>query len=115
VRNDYAATIAVREIQLDAAARNDLRQSGIQMLAQLSLALSSTVLLRSPHVFAVDDREFCAYETMNPSTLDTLRTVLFDTGMKVYEVNALLRGEAGVSTAHTVFAALESFVQGLRW
>jgi hypothetical protein len=115
VRNDYAATISVREVRLDPAARYDVRRAGIKKVAHLSLALSTGSLLRSPHIFAFGNTDFCAYEIMNPSTLDTIRVVLFDTGSKVYEVSALLQGGTKQGTAEAVFAVQQSFVQSLRW
>ena len=119
LRSDYAATIAVNEIRVDAQARRQLERGGLLQLAQLTMGLAGggtpVVLQQSPELFVLNGRQFCAYELIISGARDVLRVVLFDTGTKVYAVHALVPGDKARNTADDVFAVQQDFLDGLRW
>ena len=119
LRSDYAATIAVNEIRVDAQARRQIERGGLMQLAQLTMALAAggtpVTLQQSPELFVLNGRQFCAYELVISGARDLLRVVLFDTGTKVYAVHALVPGEKSGATAEEVFTAQQDFLNDLRW
>ncbi len=119
LRSDYAATIAVNEIRVDAQARRQLERGGLLQLAQLTMALAAggtpVTLQQTPELFVLNGRQFCAYELVISGARDLLRVVLFDTGTKVYAVHALVPGEKARESAEDVFAVQQDFLNGLRW
>jgi len=117
LRSDYAATITVNEIQLDASARNEISRAGLSTLARLTMFLSTrdkgALLQRPPEEFEVGGRPCCSYELLLPSSGDILRTILLDAGEKVYAVVAL-RG-TGAKDGAELEAVQLAFVGGLKW
>lgn len=117
LRSDYAATITVNEIKIDASARREIARSGLSTLARLTMFLPTrdkgALLQRPPQEFEMQGRRCCSYELLLPSNGDLLRTILLDVGEKVYAV-AALRG-SGVKDGTDVEAVQMSFVEGLKW
>ena len=117
VRADYAGSIAVRELHIDAAARRDLDRTGMLQIARLAAALETGsgrgVIVRAPESIRVNGREGATYE-LEFGAGERVRTVLVDTGARVYSVAALVNATAA-GAAGDVFAALEAFLQALAW
>lgn len=117
LRNDYAATITVNEIQIDASAREEIARNGMIPLAQLTMSLSErerkAVLQRFPEEFVMKGQRCCLYELAMPSTGDLLRVVLLSAGKRVYAVAALTEGKA--SGEGDVAVVQMKFVEELRW
>ena len=119
VRNDYAATITVAELVIDEEARRGIDREGLQRLAQLSLSLflsnGSAVTLNPPEPVSLGGPASYAYTAMKPETGDTVRVVLLDTGRRVYEATALVRGRSASGVSSEAFSAQRSFLKSLRW
>ncbi len=117
LRSDYAATITVNEIRVDATARSEVARAGLTTLARLTMFLSTqdkgALLQKPPEEFVVRGRPCCSYELLLPSSGDVLRTILFDAGEKFYAVAALRA--SGMSKGADVADVQMEFVEGLRW
>ena len=118
VRNDYAATISVSEIIIDAETRHAISGEGLLRLANLSLSLSgsdgTTTVLDPPETFLLDGKNSCSYAVYRSGASDTLRVVLLPVGERVFEVAALTSGKQKRASAREVFSAQQSFLRGLR-
>jgi hypothetical protein len=119
LRNDYAATIAVSEIHLDAGARDAIRSDGVMHLAQLSMALASGgasyAITQQPEELRVNGNLSCVYALTTTPANDRLRVVLLDTGERVYMVTALVPEETKRGGQSEVFIVQDAFVGSLRW
>jgi len=117
LRSDYAATITVNEIRIDSVAREEIRHQGLIPLARLTMFLSSkdkgALLQRPPEEFQMQGHACCSYELFVPSTGDILRTILLDSGEKVYSVSALRTG--GANKAADLAAVQMEFLEALKW
>lgn len=118
VRGDYAGSISVRELHVDAAARRDLVRTGPLQLAMLAAALETGtgggILARDPESIRVKGKEGARYD-LEFGSGDRVRTVLMDTGERVYAVAAFVNGNAVDRAAGDIFAAQEAFIQALSW
>jgi hypothetical protein len=118
MRNDYAGSIVIKEVTLDAAAREGMERHRLLRLAQLtmSLATASTgaTVVREPDVMKLNGKLVCSYETMT-SEHDTTRVLLLDTGSRVLEVRALAEGRSAEASAADIFSTQETLVKELRW
>lgn len=119
LRSDYSSTIAVLELHVDADAREDLHVAGIEHLARLTMALAAGgkpyVLQRQAEDLSVNGAPGCRYELAMPPGDDVLRVIVFDTGMRVYMVTALVPGDAKRGLREEVFPVQDAFVSSLRW
>lgn len=117
LRSDYAATITVNEIRIDANAREEINRQGLIPLARLTMFLSTqdkgALLQRPPEEFTLRGYSCCSYELEMPVTGDVLRTILLDAGGRVYAVAALRTG--GKSDEAEVEGVQMIFVEALRW
>jgi hypothetical protein len=117
LRSDYAATITVNEIRIDASARDEISRQGLAQLARLTMFLSTNnkgaLLQRPPEDFVVRGHQCCSYELLMPANGDILRTILLDSGQKIYAVAALRT--AGAKDEAELRAVQMEFVEGLRW
>lgn len=119
VRRDYAASISVNRVELNPEARQEFSEGRLLRLGQLTMQLMlssrSAVVVRAPVLVRMDGKEYCLYEVEEPSTHDLLRSVVFDTGKRSYEVTALVAGGEAAETREEVMAAHRSFVRRLQW
>jgi hypothetical protein len=117
VRGDYAGSIAVKELHVDAAARRDLARSGMLQIARLAAALETGsgrgVIAHTPESIRVNGKEGAAYD-LEFGAGEKVRTVLVDTGVRVYSVAAHVNGTAA-ETAGEIFAAQQAFLEALAW
>jgi hypothetical protein len=116
IRNDYGATIAVDEVQLDEAARGEIRREGLLPAAQLLLSLTSweqhAVLTDAPHMVSLGDRAGCRYGMVTGDAGDALDVTVVETQGRVFAVTVLL---AGKRSAGEVPVVRESFLGAVRW
>jgi hypothetical protein len=117
LRSDYAATMTVNEIRIDTIARREIQHQGLIPLARLTMFLSTkekgALLQRPPEEFQVQGHRCCSYELLIPSTGDLLRTILLDSGEKIYAVSAL--GTGGTNKGEDLAAVQMAFLEALRW
>ena len=119
LRSDYAASITVDEICLDAQARRQLGKANLLQLAQLTMPLvaggKSAVVQLAPELRAINGREFCSYELVMPASGKKLRTILFDTGVKACAITILYEGTERTGTTQDIAVVQDGFVTSLRW
>lgn len=119
LRYDYAVSLTVDEIHLDAQARRQLGNENLQQLARLTLPLvagdKAAVVHHAPELFSVDGREFCSFELVMPGSGKRLRRVLFDTGAKSYDISIVYEEKEKGGNAYDVGALQDGFVKSLRW
>ena len=117
VRNDFAATLSVKEVIIDVETRHELQQTGLKRIAELMLALVSgergVSVVNSPQLVSLGNTTGCTYEYMTGHPSDRVHVVLIDTGTNAYEVSMVMTEKAG-STADLV-ALQEAFVRSLAW
>lgn len=118
VRGDYSGTLTMHEVHVDAAARRDLSQVGLLQIARMTASLESGsksgMVVREPETIRMNGREGCAYE-VEYSTGDRVRTILVDTGERLYAVAALVNSGATVAAMRDIYTAQQAFVAALRW
>ena len=117
VRSDFAATLSVKEVVIDAETRREVQRTGLKRVAELTLALASgergVSIVHPPQLSSLGRGTACTYEYMTGHPNDRVHVVLIDTGTIVYEVSLLMTEKAG-STADVV-ALQEAFVRNLAW
>jgi len=117
VRNDFAATLSVKEVVIDAETRHEVQRTGLKRVAELTLALASGErggsVVDPPQMTSLGGRTACAYEYMTSHPNDRIRVILIDTGSTVYDVSLLMTESAGSKTDGT--ALQEAFVRTLVW
>jgi hypothetical protein len=118
VRGDYAGTLTMHPVNLDAGARADLSRGGLLQIARLIASLEtgskSGFLVHEPESLRVNGTDACQYEVEYGSG-EKVRTVLVDTGNNVYAVAAIVKGKSPGETAREIFSIQQLFVNGLRW
>lgn len=118
VRGDYTGTLTMREVHVDSAARRDLSAIGLLQIARMTASLESGsapgMIVREPETIRLNGREGCAYEVAY-ATGDRVRTVLVDTGERLYAVAALVNGSAAGGARRDIYAVQQAFVAALRW
>jgi len=118
MRDDYAASIVIDEIMLDAPAREAVRHEGLLRLAQLTMSLSSkngdAVVVAPPDIVTINARNVCVYEMVTASK-DRERVILVDADEHVYEVRALAEGTQQDVSAEDIFSVQQDLVKSLRW
>ena len=119
VRSDFAATLSVREVVIDAETRLDVNRSGLRRVAELTLALVSgekgVSITKQPMASILQGTKVCMYEYVTGHSGDRIHVVLVDTGNNVYEVNGLITSVLGEEMAAAVVSLQEAFVQNLLW
>lgn len=119
MRDDFAATITVSEVNVDAEARKQIDREGLRRAADVTMRLATEKttrrMTRPPAPLVLENAEFVSYELADPVTHDSLRVVLLDATRKLYEVTALVAGEKKLVTTKETYAAQASFLRHLRW
>jgi hypothetical protein len=118
VRGDYSGTLTMHEVHVDPAARRDLSEVGLLQIARMTASLesgsTSAMIVREPEIIRMNGREGCAYE-VEYSSGDRVRTVLVDTGERLYAVAALVNSAAPAGARRDIYATQQAFVAALRW
>ena len=119
VRGDYAGTLTVRQVHMQAVASGDLGGEGLLQVARLTAALETSskpaVLARGPERVDVNGRGAVSYDVEYSGSGDRTRTVLLVSGGRVYAVTALVNGTAPQEAGREIFASLQSFCAALRY
>lgn len=114
IRNDYEATISVRDVGIDGETRREITRSGLKRIADLTLALVANErgvsVTDLPRTEVLGSETTCRYSYTTGGSNDRVRVILLDTGSKVYEVSLLQTGKSGDSVE-----IQNAFVQNLRW
>ena len=117
VRSDFAATLSVSEVVIDAETRREVQRTGLKRVAELTLALASgergVSVVSPPHSASFGGRPACTYEYVTGHPNDRVHVVLIDTGTIVYEVRMLMTDKAGPTEEGIVLQ--EAFVRNLVW
>jgi len=118
VRDDLAATLAVRAVSIDQETRREIDQRGLQRFADLHSTLTAAEMGGSitakPAIALSGARGTCVYECLLNESRDHLRVVLVDTGQKVYQVNILVTPKAA-DTMSELAQLQDAFVQEMSW
>ena len=118
VRSDYAGTLTMHPVNLDAGARAGLLREGLLQIARLTASLEkgskSGFIVHEPEIVRVNGKDACQYEVEYGSG-EKVRTVLVDTGKNVYAIAAIVSSKSSGETAREIFSAQQSFVSVLRW
>jgi hypothetical protein len=91
-KEDFSATLTVKELHLDRLSTKKVEDSGLKLLAYLSAGLQDEVRLSSdmaiePKEFEIHGRKFCSYELRTTNNA-TKRIVVFEAHGKFYECEA---------------------------
>jgi hypothetical protein len=119
VRHDFTATLAVREVVIDAETRQEVNREGLKRVAELTLALTSgergVNVVKQPSLSSLQGTNVCTYEYLAGHPTDRIYIVLVDTGKRVYEVSALMTSDVSEETATEVISLQKAFVQNVLW
>ncbi len=120
VKEDYSATMGLMEIRADERLRKEVKAAGLEVLAQLSFSLKqgrepTAKLLRAPEVFRLNRRNFWSYEYTSDDGATTVRTVVFDTGKRFYELTAILNARKLPLAIRPIFNAQQAILQTMEW
>jgi hypothetical protein len=119
VRGDFMATLAVREVVIDAETRQEVSRTGLKRVAELTLALASgergVNVVKQPRLSSSRGTSICTYEYLAGHPTDRVHIVLVDTGKRVYEVSVLMTSNVSEETATEVISLQEAFVQNILW
>ena len=118
VRDDYAGTLTVRRVHLRAVDRADLGGEGLLQVAKLTAALETSskpgILAREPDRTQVNGRDAVSYDVEYSGSGDRTRTMLLESGGRVYAVTALVNGGAPPEAGREIFSVLQSFLAAMR-
>ncbi len=118
VRNDYRATIAVDEVNLDPAAHTELRRGGLLPVARLLVSLSScdrdAILTAAPHAITLAGKEACRYTLASGDGEDATEVTLVESGDRLYTVRVLVSGTEERREA-SLRSARREFLETARW
>lgn len=118
VRDDYSGSLTVRRVHLRAVDRTDLGGEGLLRVAKLTAALETSskpgIISREPGRTQVNGREAVSYDVEYSGSGDRTRTVLLESGGRVYAVTALVNGGASADAAEEIFGVLQSFLAAMR-
>ena len=119
VRGDFTATLAVREVVIDAETRQEVNRAGLKRVAELTLALASgergVNVVKQPMLSSLRGTSVCTYEYLAGNPTDRIHIVLVDTGTRVYEVSVLMTSNVSEETVAEVISLQEAFVQKVLW
>jgi hypothetical protein len=119
VRSDYAATLGVREVVIDAETRREVNRTDLGRVAELTLALASgekgLTIVMQPVVSTLRGTKVCTYEYATGHPGDLVRIVLVDAGDEVYEVSMLMTSRVDEKRIPEAASLQEAFVQNVLW
>ena len=86
IKEDFTATITIRELKLDKLSMQRVSKDGIGLLAHVSAGLQDgnpSISLIDPEEFEIQGKKFCSYEANN--SIGRKRVVIFKAKDKFYE------------------------------
>jgi hypothetical protein len=116
LREDIAAALAVKEINLDRASTQKIKEKGLRLLAELSLSFREDVNsgARKPSIseFDLNEKKCFGYE-LRGAEKEWKSVVVFALKSRYYECEAFANSSAPDDTK-TVLSAQQAFVSSLR-
>ena len=115
IREDYTATLTIRQLHLDRLSETRVKDDGLTLLASLNAAFDvHTAKMREVKEYKIEGRKFCGYEfgpTESPG-----RAVVFAAGSKYYSCTAQrVKGNWSKADYNMLFSAQESVLRSLSW
>ena len=103
IPEDFSSNMTFQELHLDQLSVKQVSKEGLQLLAQLSMALdmdsSSIRVYSAPREFEIQHKKFCSYEIARGK--NRTRIVVFGVAGRYYECKAIPTGE-GLSESELV-------------
>ncbi len=120
IREDFSATLLIKELSLDQRTEQQVRQNGLKLLANVSAGFQSDLADRGtatgidPKEFDIDGKQFCSYET--GSAMARKRIVVFMARGKYYECEArALKGNWTADDLNRMFSIQQSVLGSLAY
>jgi hypothetical protein len=121
VRDDYAATMGLRQISVESDEEKRIAKEGILPLAKVSLELkrlragSAFRVIAQPKIFKRQGEDYASYE-YSPNGKDIVRVIVFSAKGKCYEFAALPVSERGLPEDPVkLFSTQQSVFASMRW
>ena len=90
IRDDFSATLAIREIMLDQLTGKQIKKEGLELLARSTIGMHGNSkgagIVDEPKMFEVAGKKFCGYEVRDDSI--SARVVVFEGNGRYYECEA---------------------------
>ena len=119
VRSDFTSTLSVREVSLDSETRREVNRLGLNRVADLTLALASSVsgarIVQQPEPASLNGNKAFRYAYIAGNSSDVVHVIVFDTGRNVYSVSLLVSTKMGQGSVQDAVAMETAFVQELTW
>jgi len=119
MRGDFAGSLTVRRLHMQAVDPGDLGTEGLIEVARLTAALETSrrpgMVTRLPDRITAGGKDAVSYDLEYTGSGDRTRTVLVTAGESVYAVTALVSGNAPRDAAREIFTVLDSFLATARW
>lgn len=115
IREDYSATMSVKELILDKLSSERVRHDGLKLLSGLNAALEHhEQTVRPPEEFRLNGHLYCGYEFRSDSTEG--RAVVFMAQEKYYACTAQrLKGTPSREELENLFRAQQTLLTTLRY
>ena len=117
IREDFSATLLIKELSLDQRTEQQVRQNGLKLLAHVSAGLQTdhgTDTVIDPKEFDIDGKQFCSYET--GSMMGRKRIVVFMARGKYYECEArAVKGNWTADDLNRMFSIQQSVLGSLSY
>jgi len=121
VRDDYAATMGLREINVEPDERKRIEEDGIKAVAEVSLALKRLHspdgfrIVAEPETFKRRGEKYASYEYA-PNGKDLVRVIVFAGKGRYYEFSTLPLSERGMpEDTSRLFSTQQSVFVSMRW
>jgi len=116
VRNDFSATLAVKEFTLDRLTTQQVEKEGLKLLARLSAGFREESMSRANDLHCVEfemrGKKFCSFEIVDG--IKRTRVVVFAVKGKFYECEAMaVKGPWTANDFTKLFIAQQSFLSSM--
>ncbi len=113
LREDFAASIAMRELHPDKLSRERISHDGLKLLAAISAGFHEDApVTMEPQEFEIRGRKYCSYEI--GKSVNRKRLVLFESGGRYFECEAgAVKGEWRPSEINTLFSIQQSVLSSI--
>jgi hypothetical protein len=115
IKEDYGATLTIRELHLDRLSETRVKGDGLTLLANLNAAFEGhTGKMREAKEYAIEGKKFCGYEFGASEAPG--RAVVFIAGKKYYSCTAQrVKGTWSKADYNLLFSTQESLLRSLTW
>ena len=117
IRDDFAATLSVKELKLDRTSAREVAERGLQLLAQLSFAMQRGIsdkasMIVEPREFEMGGIKYCSYEVSD--TGKRKRVVVFSGKGRYFECEAMaVKGILSPEEIVRMFTAQQTLLSSL--